>query len=401
MKRLVNLSLVLTLLALLAHDAAAQCTTFTANGTATTTTCTNVGIGAPNPATSLHIIKSATAAIGPEIRLENSANAVNDMSAVTFAANLVPRAQVRSRVEGTSGWPGTIEFLTGYNTLKEAMRINGAGYVGIGTPSPEAPLDVNGHFRVRGPTVGTELRPASMEWSVSPGGQSNRWIAFAGSPTGSIGVVANAFELYEYPPNATPSFAAVRMSIRKSTIAAPKTLYLMGDGSMGIGQQPTSNEALVVSGNVRATGNISADGAINAKYQDLAEWVPSDEDLQPGTVVVLSRSGANRVTTSSTPYDTRVAGVVSAQPGILLGEAGADKEQVATTGRVRVRVDASAGPVEIGDLLVTSAKPGYAMKSIPVELSGLSMHRPGTIIGKALEPLTSPEGEILVLLSLQ
>jgi hypothetical protein len=29
------------------------------------------------------------------------------------------------------------------------------------------------------------------------------------------------------------------------------------------------------------------------------------------------------------------------------------------------------------------------------------MHRPGTLIGKALEPLSEGEGEILVLLSLQ
>jgi len=41
------------------------------------------------------------------------------------------------------------------------------------------------------------------------------------------------------------------------------------------------------------------------------------------------------------------------------------------------------------------------MKSAPVELGGVSPHRPGIILGKALEPLASGEGEILVLLSLQ
>jgi hypothetical protein len=41
------------------------------------------------------------------------------------------------------------------------------------------------------------------------------------------------------------------------------------------------------------------------------------------------------------------------------------------------------------------------MKSQPVDLGGVLIHRPGTIIGKALEPLPSGEGEILVLLSLQ
>lgn len=41
------------------------------------------------------------------------------------------------------------------------------------------------------------------------------------------------------------------------------------------------------------------------------------------------------------------------------------------------------------------------MKSDPVDVSGIPMHRPRTLIGKALEPLDKGEGEILVLLGLQ
>jgi hypothetical protein len=36
-----------------------------------------------------------------------------------------------------------------------------------------------------------------------------------------------------------------------------------------------------------------------------------------------------------------------------------------------------------------------------VSFGGVSMHHPGTIIGKALEPLEKGKGEIIVLLSLQ
>jgi len=93
--------------------------------------------------------------------------------------------------------------------------------------------------------------------------------------------------------------------------------------------------------------------------------------------------------------------VISAQPGITLGEGGEGKVLVATTGRVRVKVDASRGPIQIGDLLVTSDVSGVAMRSEPVEFAGRKMHMPGTIIGKALEPLAKGSGEILVLLSLQ
>ena len=129
--------------------------------------------------------------------------------------------------------------------------------------------------------------------------------------------------------------------------------------------------------------------------------MPSSEKLAAGIVVVLDSTKSNQVVASTTAYDTRVAGVISSQPGITLGEKSDSKVLVSTTGRVRVKVDASRGPIAIGDLLVTSDVPGVAMKSIPVEFAGRKMHMPGTIIGKALEPLEKGKGEILVLLSLQ
>lgn len=154
---------------------------------------------------------------------------------------------------------------------------------------------------------------------------------------------------------------------------------------------------------VDGNGNVTAAGNIAARYQDLAEWVPAAEaeELSAGTVVVLDRTKSNHVISSSKSYDQRVAGVISAQPGIMLGEKGENKVLVATTGRVLVNVDATNGPIEIGDLLVTSDREGVAMKSQPVEIGGVRIHRPGTLIGKALEPLASGTGKILVLLSLQ
>jgi hypothetical protein len=147
-------------------------------------------------------------------------------------------------------------------------------------------------------------------------------------------------------------------------------------------------------------GTLTA-STVYANYQDVAEWVPAAESLLAGTVVVLSDQVANTVTSSKRSYDTGVAGVVSPSPGLLLGVEGPSKAKIATTGRVRVRVDASKNPIRMGDLLVTSDHPGMAMKSDPVDLGGVKIHRPGTLIGKALEPLAKGEGEILVLLSLQ
>jgi hypothetical protein len=165
-------------------------------------------------------------------------------------------------------------------------------------------------------------------------------------------------------------------------------------GNVGIGTaSPTSM--------LHVAGNAVIDGNIGAKYQDVAEWVEACAALEPGTVVVIESGHTNHVEASTGAYDAKVVGAVSAQPGLILGEAGPNKVMVAQSGRVRIKVDASYGAIKEGDLLVTSPTAGHAMRSEPVNLSGVSIHRPGTLLGKALESFAGERGDILALLTLQ
>jgi hypothetical protein len=171
-------------------------------------------------------------------------------------------------------------------------------------------------------------------------------------------------------------------------------LTLADSGNVGVGTTSPASK-LHVAGDVRVDGNIGA------KYQDVAEWVPAVAKLAPGVLVVIDPMHTNRVQASDRAYDHRVAGVVSDRPGVLLGEGAEDRVKVAHSGRVKVLVDASYGAVKAGDLLVSSPRPGYAMRSEPVKVGDITMHRPGTVVGKALESLAEGQSEILMLLTLQ
>jgi hypothetical protein len=279
-----------------------------------------------------------------------------------------------------------------------------SGNVGIGTLAPQNPLDVYGYIRsvVMPPNDSTPALSGHLWSNRGPGGGEYKWGMFMASAEGAYGLAPNGLELYEYPNTGQPSCCIPRLRILKSsTSTIPYPVVIDGLGHFGVGVWTPGPYNFEVAGTSHFTGNITVDGNINAKYQDIAEWVPASESMSPGTVVVINPKAANGVRPSRRAYDTGVAGVVSDQPGVILGEAGDSKAKVATTGRVKVHVDAANGAIEPGDLLVTSDRPGVAMKSAPVEVAGVKMHRPGTLIGKALEPLRGGDGDILVLLSLQ
>jgi len=160
---------------------------------------------------------------------------------------------------------------------------------------------------------------------------------------------------------------------------------------------------------VTKTGEVRADGAyysgagdcntggFNAGGADVAERINVSEWVEAGYVVEIDPEHPGFFRKSSSPYSTKVAGIISTSPGVILGnsynEATDNWEDnrpvLAITGRVPCKATAENGAIEIGDLLVASSTPGIAMKSDPGKAIG-------TVIGKAMEPLKEGEGTIVV-----
>ncbi len=164
---------------------------------------------------------------------------------------------------------------------------------------------------------------------------------------------------------------------------------VQGEGSLfgvhaKLSGPPTPNSfALYVEGPARCT---------TGGWGDVAETLPSADALEAGDVVIINPAANLELKRTSTPYDRRVAGIISTEPTLLVGKALADGYPLALAGVVPCKVTAQNGAIAPGDLLTTSDLPGYAMKATDIT--------PGAMVAKALEGLAAGSGKIRVLVVL-
>jgi len=186
-------------------------------------------------------------------------------------------------------------------------------------------------------------------------------------------------------------------------------------GSVGIGTT-TPGAQLEVNGNIKLTqgssGSITfSDGttqstAFNpancgADYAESVGVTGKRAQYEPGDVLVIDPKHPGEFLKATQAYSTLAAGVYSTKPGFVgrlhpaTDKASKDEVPMAMVGRVPTKVSAENGPIQVGDLLVTSSTPGRAMK-------GTDRSRMlGAVIGKALGSLDSGTGTIMVLVTLQ
>lgn len=323
--------------------------------------------------------------------------------------------RAKANHQGTFAWADSqnSDFASSANNQ---FLIRAGGGVGINTPSPQSALDVNGDTTVRGNLV--------LDGNNANDGTLYPGLVFAPGSGEGIGSRRTDGD-NQYGLDFYTGFNR-RFSIGNggSVNLHDNTLHLRGttDANHGLGYRSTfathgvDGPALFgyaggALGTTEGGENWSLrwdKNEVKVKVltitggMDLAEpFTMKEEAIEPGSVVVIDDEHPGRLKLSGQAYDTRVAGIVSGaggvKPGIALHQEGIQEggQNVALSGRVYVKADATQGAIRPGDLLTTSERPGHAMK---VGEHGRSQ---GAILGKAMSTLKDGTGLVLVLVTLQ
>jgi hypothetical protein len=167
----------------------------------------------------------------------------------------------------------------------------------------------------------------------------------------------------------------------------------------GVTASSSAGTALLVDG----TSIFKKYASFEGGHGDIAENYRASEPLEAGDVVVISDEGGMMLALARTAYDTSVVGVIAGSPSLRLAGGLVDAVGVplALIGRVQCKVDAQYGAIAPGDLLTSSPTPGHAMKAEPLTVGEIEIHRPGTVIGKALQSWTEGSGQIEIIVTLQ
>jgi hypothetical protein len=372
---------------------------FSLNGTSAYYVAGAVGLGTANPRAGYRLDVAGAARIAP-----GGLGGAIQFGTPSFETGMTiagdARADVRfdgntlKLVAGPAGGPPGPE---------SGVAVHTSGNVGVGTTSPQAKLHVSGDLRYDGhqheldvaDNFAAYVRAADffLGHSSRRGAPGRALVDFGeslvlnfGNDWGKTVIGSGVTEVLSY--DFLLGHPSRRGAPGRALVDFGESLVVNFGNDWG---------TTVIGGSVTEVQTLRITGGA-----DLAEpFAFSEQDIDPGSVVVIDEKHPGQLKLSTEAYDTRVAGIVSGangvKPGIALHQEGLieGNHNVALTGRVYAQADARFGPIRPGDLLTTSDTPGHAMKvTDPARAQG-------AIIGKAMSALTEGSGMVLVLVTLQ
>lgn len=329
------------------------------------------------------------------------------------------------------GTKGAVAVWTGATSIGNSPIASVSGNIGIGTTKPGGELDVESTSATKPAIVGgssgsiggyfqttstssnaLQANAAATTGSsngiygvtTSPGGfgiiGANN--ATSGSGGGVLGISNNGQPGVNGSNLATSGFTSGIYGSTSSSSGVVALLRAQAGGDILTGQLGVGLAAVNVV-RIDSTGKGFFDGGTQTGGADFAESVAvakGQDPQEPGDLLIVDTNAKRQLKLATEPYSTLVAGIYSTRPGVLatqhrMGEAATNEIPLAIVGIVPCKVTTENGPIQPGDLLVTSSTPGHAMKG--TDRSKML----GAVVGKALEPLREGKGVIQVLVTLQ
>jgi hypothetical protein len=352
-----------------------------------------------------------------------------------YAMSLRPGAQVRQvatgtalRVESTQGigLQGTGRVYGVYGNTSGAPI--GSGYGGYF----ESGTGIGVHGRSTAPPSGTNLLAPGVSGYSQNGvgilGQAATGFGVYGTTAGSgVGGVGQVYGVYGRTGGVAQgagyggyfeSNTGIGVSGRSTALLTGTNFYAPGvyghshhgAGVMGEAGPGSSSVAGLFFGNVVVDGDLVVTGTKTGYVVDVARN-DSHEPLTQGDLVIVTGAAdpvlgnipVPLVRLADSEASTAVIGVVDSIYRLDVNGPDRSSESVINPGDyltivtlgafTAVKVDASYGAIQPGDLLVSSPTPGHAMRADNPAI--------GTVIGKALSSLESGTGSVAIMVTLQ
>ncbi|UCB52290.1 MAG: hypothetical protein JSV10_09945 [Candidatus Zixiibacteriota bacterium] len=412
------------------------------DGTIYTHGASNVGIGTEAPLSKQHIQESTVSlspdALAADVLIVENNDAIVGLysyeggtlgSGITFgeitAGVLADKWGIlRETAGGGKGLRVTYGTDSDQGVNPTLMYLDDSGNVGIGTTSPAEKLDVRGNMSVydissmqnqfditnasgHGITINNDnvgIGTTNPQSRLSVGGDGVSDAAIYGE--GAIGIRGYGSVCGVYGQSPTQAIVGTHPATGNSGVLGDENFGVYADchttGGAGIRARAYGDcYSADLWGRVLIRNNSGTTVMELGEGLDYAEGfdVSNDKKIDPGSVLIIDPDNPGKLAISDQPYDKKVAGIVAGANGQGSGvRLGADQFDfdVALAGRVYCNVDAKEAGVQPGDLLTTSATPGYAMKVTDYARAQ------GSILGKAMQRLEKgKKGQILVLVTLQ